>query len=75
MRRIRTWHYLPSGKRNHVVDDDQFRGHQFQKAICGVQVMAALPPMARWQSDPEGLDRREQCQICLGVLEREKSFV
>lgn len=39
-------------------------------AICGTQIMSALPAVAKWHDDEAGLIERLPCKQCLTVLER-----
>jgi hypothetical protein len=65
------WFYLNSGKKQHVVRLADMDLRPMQSAICGCQVLAVLPPQAKWHSDQEGLDARGKCKQCTAILERE----
>lgn len=70
-----TWYYLNTGKRQHVVGDDELQAYPNQTAICGRQVLAFLPAVARWQNDAAGLAERDKCKQCVEILERQSSGV
>jgi len=65
------WYYLNAGKKKHVLRAADMAAMPMQSAICGCQVLAILPAVARWQADPNGLAQREQCKQCTAILERE----
>jgi hypothetical protein len=65
------WYYLNTGKKKHVLRVADMAITPMQSAICGCQILAALPAVARWHGDPEGLAQREQCKQCVAILERE----
>jgi hypothetical protein len=65
------WYYLNTGKKKHILRTADMSATPMQSAICGCQILAALPAIARWQADPEGLIQREQCKQCAAILERE----
>ena len=65
------WFYLSTGKKRHVVRQSELVAFPQQNAICGTMVLAFLPPKARWQNDPEGLEAREECASCAKTLEVE----
>lgn len=69
----RAWFYLRTGKKKHLIilADKNLPGEPMESAVCGCQVLAALPPRAKWHSDPEGLAEREPCKQCTAILERE----
>lgn len=64
------WYYLNTGKKKHLIRLEDLAGDIMQSAICGCQILAALPAKARWQADPEGLAVREPCKQCTAILER-----
>lgn len=65
------WYYLNSGKKKHAIRLVDLTKTPMQSAICGCQVLAALPAVAKWHSDPEVLAEREACKQCTTILERE----
>jgi hypothetical protein len=65
------WRYLNTGKKKHMVRDADLVETLMEAAICGTQVMAALPPYAKWHSDETGLAGREPCKQCATLLEKE----
>lgn len=64
------WYYLPGTLKQHVVRQIEFKNFPCQTAICGRQVLAALPAAVRWQRDAQGLESREKCRSCLAQLNR-----
>lgn len=64
------WYYLNTGKKKHLIRLEDFTNDVMQSAICGCQVLAALPAVARWHADAEGLASREPCKQCITTLER-----
>lgn len=65
------WFYLNTGKKKHFVRLTDLVAGPMQAAICGCQVLAALPAQARWQADPAVLAAREPCKQCVALLERQ----
>jgi hypothetical protein len=63
------WYYLATGKKRHVVRDDDLIAFPEQTAICGSLVLSFLPDQARWRNDSEGLAVREDCASCLRILQ------
>lgn len=63
------WYYLNTGKKQHLVRDVDMAGFPMQSAVCGCQILAALPAEARWHSDADGLAERDKCKQCVAVLE------
>lgn len=64
------WYYLPGAPKQHVVRQIEFRNFPCQTAICGRQVLAALPAAVRWQNDAAGLEARMKCRSCLAQIDR-----
>lgn len=64
------WYYLPGAPKQHVVRWAELQNFPCQTAICGRQVLTALPPAVRWQNDQEGLEARMKCRSCLAQLDR-----
>jgi hypothetical protein len=73
MSAVATWYYLPTGIVKHLLTDASLAGTPMQMAICGCQIMAALPAAARWHNDPTVLAQRRPCKQCLIVLERDSN--
>lgn len=69
------WQYLRTGNRQHAVKTSELTNYPMQTAICGCQVLGALPAVAKWHHDQEGLATREKCKQCTSILEREQPSV
>lgn len=65
------WYYLNAGKKQHAIRVTDMAAVPMQSAVCGCQVLAILPAVARWHADPEGLSQRDKCRQCVAILERE----
>lgn len=65
------WYYLLTGKKCHVVREEELVAFPQQSAICGARVMAFLPTAARWLNDAEGLEARDNCASCTRTLQHE----
>lgn len=66
-----TWHYLNTGKKKHLAKAADLARTPMEVAICGTQVMSALPSVAKWHDDEAGLAEREPCKQCITLLEKE----
>lgn len=66
------WYYLNAGHRQHAVEAAELTNFPMQSALCGCQILGALPAVAKWHNDPKGLVAREKCKQCIKILEREQ---
>ena len=68
---VYAWYYLHTGKKRHVVREEELSTFPYQVAICGAGVLSVLPSRARWQNDAEGLEERDECASCRRTLDVE----
>jgi hypothetical protein len=63
------WRFLPTGKAKHALRKEGLEGYPNESAVCGRMALAFLPVGARWQKDPEMLNKLPECLSCRRILD------